>query len=167
MLCRRYTSTSLLSVSKFACPPVLPGCELSHSLLLTAEEHCSLSARRTVAGPPSGCTFGRTGRATPKRTAVHSCTVVLWAAAGTVMKRDCCTQLHVCTVGSSHCNVTLKGRNFRFLKQRKSSFASDWLITPYIARQQENLDVSHWMMLYGGASDDMLIWKMTWIFTSL
>jgi hypothetical protein len=58
---------------------------MSHKLLLTAEEHSSLLARRAVAGPPSGCAFDRTGRATPKR--------------------DCCRQLHDCTVSNSwHCN---------------------------------------------------------------
>jgi hypothetical protein len=57
----------------------------SVNLLLTAEEHSSLLARRVVAGPPSGCTFDRTGRATPKR--------------------DCCRQLHASTVSNScHCN---------------------------------------------------------------
>ena len=73
--------------------PATDNCELCHTtcywqlwtvsdnLLLTAEEHSNLLARRAVVGPPSGRTFDRTGRATPKR--------------------DCCTQLHACTVPSS------------------------------------------------------------------
>ena len=75
---------------------------LSHNLLLTAEEHSSLLARRAVAGPPSGCGFVRTGKATPKR--------------------DCCRQLHACTVSNS-CNCNhFKVIKFLFLKQKKSSY---------------------------------------------
>ena len=43
------------------------------------------SLRRAVAGPRCGCGLDKTGRATPTR--------------------DCCTQLHACTVSNSwHCN---------------------------------------------------------------
>jgi len=71
------------TVNKYCC---LSTCSVwlsavSHNLLLlTAEEHPRLLARRAVAGLPAGSTFDRTGRITPKR--------------------DCCRHVS----NSCHCN---------------------------------------------------------------
>jgi len=95
---------------------------MPNNLLLTAEEHSSLLARRTVVGPPSGWGFDRTGRATPKR--------------------DCCRQLHGFTVNnSSHCN-NAQVMTHPIPQANELLFFSDWLITPNSKGQQVYLDES-------------------------
>ena len=115
--------------------PVTDRCELchttcylqlwavSHNLLLTAEEHSSLIARRTVVSPPSGRTFDRTGRATPKR--------------------DCCRQPHACTVGNScHCN-NVQFITHPFPEGKELLFFSDWLVTPTVTCARGNSDETY------------------------
>jgi len=122
----------LLTAVSCVTQPATDGCELcqttcclqllavSHNLLLTAEKHSSLLARRTVFGPPSGGTFDRTGKATPKRV--------------------CCTQLHGCTVGSScHCN-NVQFITHPFPEGKELLFFSDWLVTPTVTCAQGNSD---------------------------
>jgi len=124
---------------------------VSHNLLLTAEEHSSLLARRTVFGPPSGLTFDRTGRATPKR--------------------DCCTQLHACTVGSS-CHCT----NVQFITlpfpQAKKLFFCFWLANHahcytraskfrWNLHHMNNYVVPHWIIFVWCVSENVTTYKMT------